>query len=139
MWSSVSCDNMLIIHGCFLESNEEFHLFNVYAPCDSRVKKCFWDSLSTRLDLLRGKKVCVCGEFNVVQCREERRSVTEGVLTSNSDSFNQFIEDNVLFNLPLCGRKFTWFKGDDKSMSWIDRFLFTEEWCLVWPNCLQIS
>jgi hypothetical protein len=22
-------------------------------------------------------------------------------------------------------------------MSWIDRFLLTEEWCLAWPNCVQ--
>ncbi|GAU37762.1 hypothetical protein TSUD_102790 [Trifolium subterraneum] len=37
--------------------------------------------------------------------------------------------------LPLSGRKFTWFKGDEVSMSRLDRFLLSEEWCLTWPNC----
>ncbi|MCI39255.1 cysteine-rich receptor-like protein kinase, partial [Trifolium medium] len=34
--------------------------------------------------------------------------------------FNRFIEDNILIDLPLSGRKFTWFKGDDLSMSRLD-------------------
>jgi hypothetical protein len=52
--------------------------------------------------------------------------------------FNLFIEDKLLIDLPLCGRRFTWFKGDGISMSRLDRFLLSEEWCLNWPNCLQI-
>jgi len=44
-----------------------------------------------------------------------------------------------LIDLPLCGRNFTWFKGDGKSMSRIDRFLLFEDWCLVWPNCVQVA
>jgi hypothetical protein len=39
----------------------------------------------------------------------------------------------------LGGRKFTWYKGDGKSMSQLDQFLLSEDWCLVWPNCLQIA
>lgn len=50
--------------------------------------------------------------------------------------FNEFIDDCVLIDLPLCGRKFTWFKGDGRSMSRLDRFLLLEEWCLLWPNCI---
>jgi len=53
--------------------------------------------------------------------------------------FNHFIEENVLHDLPLCGRKFTWFKEDSYSMSRIDRFLLYEEWYLEWPNCLQVA
>jgi hypothetical protein len=53
--------------------------------------------------------------------------------------FNRFIEDNNLVDLPLHGRKFTWFKGDGLSMSRLDRFLLSEEWCLVWPNCKQVA
>jgi len=43
-----------------------------------------------------------------------------------------------LFDLSLCDRKFTWLKGDVKSMSRLDRYLIFDEWCLLWPNCLQI-
>ncbi|XP_024630914.1 uncharacterized protein [Medicago truncatula] len=42
-------------------------------------------------------------------------------------------------DLPLHGRGFTWYKGDGNSMSRIDRFLLSEEWCAKWPNCLQVA
>ncbi|PNX82715.1 cysteine-rich receptor-like protein kinase [Trifolium pratense] len=45
----------------------------------------------------------------------------------------------MLIDLPLIGRKFTWFKGDGHSMSRLDRFLLSEEWCLNWPNCKQLA
>jgi len=33
VWSSVSQEHVLIIHGRFIKTNEIFYLFNVYAPC----------------------------------------------------------------------------------------------------------
>ena len=44
--------------------------------------------------------------------------------------FGLFIDDNELTDFPLCGRRYTWFKGDGTSMSRIDRILLSEEWCL---------
>ena len=34
MWSSTSFDHVLMIMGRFYKSNEQFVVFNVYAPCD---------------------------------------------------------------------------------------------------------
>jgi len=65
--------------------------------------------------------------------------VSEGLLMLDFAHFNHFIKDNVLFVLPLGGRKFTWYKGDGMPMSRLDQFLLYEEWCLLWLNCLQIS
>lgn len=79
VWSSVSRDHLLQIHGRFVRTNEEFYLFNIYAPCDPRGKQDLWASLSHRLQALRGAKVCVCGDFNAVRCAEERRSVRGAV------------------------------------------------------------
>jgi hypothetical protein len=42
-------------------------------------------------------------------------------------------------DLPFHGPKFTWFKGDDISMSHLDRFLLSEEWCFNWPNYKQVA
>jgi hypothetical protein len=92
-------------------------------------------SLTLHIQALRGKKVCVCGDFNAVRSREERKSVSDSVVT-DFGPFNSFIDDNVLIDLPLWGRRFTWFKGDGKSMSRLDRFLVSEEWSLTWPNCI---
>jgi len=78
VWSSVGVKHVLQIHGRFIQTNEEFYLFNIYAPCDVRAKHELWVSLSARLQVLRGKKVCVCGDFNTVWCGEERRSQRGG-------------------------------------------------------------
>ena len=99
-----------------------------------------WAALSVRLQSLQGKKVCVCGDFNAVRRPEERRSLKGGgENVSDYQHFCQFIDDNELIDLPLCGRRCTWFKGDGSSMSRLDRFLLSKEWCLQWPNCIQIA
>jgi hypothetical protein len=61
------------------------------------------------------------------------------MVAQETPHFNQFIDENGLIDLPLCGRQFTWYKGDGTSISRIDRFLLFEDWCLQWPNCLQVA
>ncbi|XP_045791342.1 uncharacterized protein LOC123886049 [Trifolium pratense] len=139
VWSTESREHVLWCHGRFSKTGEEFYMANVYAPCDDGAKQGLWESLSARLLLLAGKRVCVCGDFNAVKHIDERRSVRGGNRSSDHIPFNQFIEDNMLIDLPLIGRKFTWFKGDGHSMSRLDRFLLSEEWCLNWPNCKQMA
>ena len=139
VWSSVSQDNVLIIHGKFIRTNEVFYIFNVYAPCEVRAKQQLWGSLSVKLQLLQGKKVCVCGDFNAIRRPEERRPLRGAVLAQDIQQFSHFIDENGLIDLPLCGRRFTWFKGDGTSMSRINKFLLSEEWCIQWPNCLQVA
>ncbi|MCI07861.1 cysteine-rich receptor-like protein kinase, partial [Trifolium medium] len=67
------------------------------------------------------------------------RSSREGPRSSDHIPFNRFIDNSALIDLPLSGRKFTWYKGDGLSMSRLDRFLLSEEWCLTWPNCIQMT
>ncbi|MCH89856.1 endonuclease/exonuclease/phosphatase family protein, partial [Trifolium medium] len=35
-------------------SEEEFYLFNIYAPCENNAKQLLWDSLTGRLQQLGG-------------------------------------------------------------------------------------
>ncbi|GAU45931.1 hypothetical protein TSUD_100080 [Trifolium subterraneum] len=86
-----------------------------------------------------GLSLAGCGDFNAVRCQEERQSSRVGPRQSDHIPFNSFIEDNNFVDLPLGGRKFTWYKGNDLSMSRLDRFLLSEEWCLAWPNCVQVA
>ncbi|PNX84817.1 cysteine-rich receptor-like protein kinase, partial [Trifolium pratense] len=139
MWSSVSYEHVLWSHGRFLKNDEEFYIANVYAPCDNSAKQRLWDSLSNRIQLLDGKRVCVCGDFNAVKSVEERRSTRVGHSSLDHIPFQRFIDDNSLIDLPLGGRKFTWYKGDGSTMSRLDRFLLSEEWCMAWPNCAQVA
>jgi len=139
VWSTVSLDHAVMTHGQFIRSNEEFHLVNVYAPCDNGAKQILWDTLAVLLQPFVGKNICICGNFNVVHLLEEHRYVRLHVIQSNIAPFNRFIDDNSLVDLPLYGRKYTWYKGDDSSMSRLEEFLLSENWCLVWPSCMQVA
>jgi exonuclease III len=96
-------------------------------------------SLAARVHSLGNCNVCLCGDFNPIRSLEERRYVKGSHAVNDFASFNKFIDDCVLIDLPLNGRKFTWFKGDGRSMSRLDRFLLSEEWCLLWPNCFHVA
>jgi len=139
VWSSASMEHALIIHGRFLHTNDEFYLFNIYAPCYNGAKQLLWNSLTEHLQQLVEKNICLCGDFNAVWNMEERRSKGVAIQSLDCDPFNAFIDNNVLVYLPLHGRNFTWYKGDGNSMSRIERFLLSEEWCSRWPNCLQVA
>ncbi|WJX25077.1 hypothetical protein P8452_14152 [Trifolium repens] len=139
VWSSESHDHVLWCHGRFITSGVEFFVANVYAPCEDGAKRRLWDSLSARLQSLGRSRICVCGDFNAVKLVDERRSSRVGPRSVDHIPLSRFIEDNSLVDLPLHGRKFTWYKGDGLSMSRLDRFLLSEEWCMVWPNCKQVA
>jgi len=51
VWSTSSFDHVLSIHGRFISSNEEFHLFNVYAPYNGGDRQVLWDTLTIRLQV----------------------------------------------------------------------------------------
>jgi len=51
----------------------------------------------------------------------------------------RLIEEHSLINLLLIGRSFTWYMGDGKSMSILDRFLLSDVWCVAWSNWIQMA
>jgi hypothetical protein len=126
IWLSTN-EHVLWCHRRFLKAREVLYLANVYAPCDLGVKQTLWDSLLGRIQALNGERVCVCGDFNAVRSNEERRSSSVGSRALDHIPFNHFINDAILIDLPLSGRKFTWYKDDSLAMSRLDRFLLSEE------------
>ena len=139
VWSTVSLDLVLAVTDRFLMSGEQFVVFNVYAPCDTSRQQVLWNVLSSRIEALAGQNVCVCGDFNAIRSAEERRSVSSALHQAGIDSFDVFVVNNNLVDLPLRGRTYTWYRGDGRSLSRIDRFLLSENWCLSWPNCIQLA
>ena len=85
-----------------------------------------------------GEGVCVCRDFMQFVMWMKDGLIGVGV-AQETPHFNHFIDDNGLIDLPLCGRRFTWYKGDDTSMSRLDRFLLSQDWCLQWPSCFQVA
>ncbi|GKV15245.1 hypothetical protein SLEP1_g26043 [Rubroshorea leprosula] len=51
--------------------------------------------------------------------------------------FNCFIHTAELIDLPLVGRKFTWYNSNGQQMSRLDRFLLSNEWILNWKDVKQ--
>ena len=129
--TTISFDHVLVIVGHFLKTNESFVLFNVYAPCDVSRQQVLWDIISLKLNSYVGQNICICGDFNVVRCVEERRSVRVLCRQAGIANFNQFIDGHFLIDLSLHDRSFTWYRGDERSISRLDRFLLSEEWCLT--------
>lgn len=102
VWFSFTMEHVLGIQGQFIKSGTQFTLLNVYAPCDAHHQQLLWHNISFRMRSLLEKNVCVCGDFNVVRCPEERRSVSSVAIQQGSASFNDMISNNFfcLFTSP---------------------------------------
>jgi exonuclease III len=139
IWSSMSYGNVLVIKGKVISSDEEFMIFNVYAPCDLAAKREMWVTLKSKVLNNNDVNVCVCGDFNSVRGEDERKGRCTVYRQADASAFNDFIDSCYLIDLPICGRLFTWYKGDGVSMSRLDRFLLSEKWSETWPNSTQIA
>jgi len=83
--------------------------------------------------------LCVCGDFNSVGSSDEKKGRGVTFRQVEADHFNKLIKDCSLIDLPICGRLFTWYRGDGVSMSRLDNFLLSDRWCDVWPNCIEVA
>ena len=83
--------------------------------------------------------LCLCGDFNSVRSVDGRKGRGVTFCKHNYDISNTFINDSLLLDMPICGRLFTWYCSDGYSMSRLDRFLLSSNWCSVWPNSIQVD
>ncbi|KAG4211377.1 hypothetical protein ERO13_A02G100201v2, partial [Gossypium hirsutum] len=63
------------------------------------------------------------------------RSNYVGLLIS-SKAFNSFIDESKVVDLPLTGKRFTWFCSNNK-MSRLDRFLVDDYWLVCFNDLIQ--
>ncbi|GKU89448.1 hypothetical protein SLEP1_g3583 [Rubroshorea leprosula] len=109
-------------------------ILNIYSPCHLTGKRELWEEL---YNLIISKKGCWClsGDYNSVR-RVEERAGCHGV-SREMKEFDEFILRSELIDLPLVGRKFTWYNSNGKQMSRIDRFLVSEDWIAKWSDIKQ--
>ena len=70
-------------------------------------------------------------DFNAVRKPEERVGNIQGATTGSSREiveFNNFIDDVLLQDISLTGRRFTWYRVGGGAKSRIDRVLVSQEW-----------
>ncbi|PNY11183.1 cysteine-rich receptor-like protein kinase [Trifolium pratense] len=83
-----------------------------------------------------GGILSIWSDFNAV-CRGEERSGinnADGVTSTEIIEFHHFLEELELVDLPLLGRRFTWYQASGRAMSKIDRILISDEWASIWGN-----
>ena len=121
--------------GQHVKSAKRCCVVNVYAACSLKEKKRLWEDLSKCKEVSQIELWCFCGDFNAIRSQTERQGANKGDFTSEVKGFNEFIESNLLLDLPIVGKKFTWFRSNGTTKSRIDRVLVFEEWLQCWPMC----
>jgi exonuclease III len=75
----------------------------------------------------------IVGDINAVLVPEERRGMrVDSTLTSKMRRFKVFIVDLEVIDIPLLGRRFTWYNANEMTVSRIDRVLVSAEWLEMW-------
>ncbi|XP_068475160.1 uncharacterized protein [Phaseolus vulgaris] len=110
--SHVKGKGFIAVFGKHIKSNTSCAVVNVYAACNLNEKKICWKELTEDYRILFWVGVCVA-------------------------ILMLFIDANSLFDLPLVGKTFTWFKSNGSAKSRLDRVLVSEEWMDIWPMCKQ--
>jgi hypothetical protein len=78
-----------------------------------------------------GSKWCIVGDFNSVREVNERRGVGVNVMggvTQEITEFGEFLDALEVIDMPLIGRRFTWFHPNGTTMSRLDRVLLSNDW-----------
>nr|KYP36717.1 hypothetical protein KK1_042146 [Cajanus cajan] len=114
-------------------------LVNMYAPSEGRLKKRLWDELILCKENSPISLWCVAGDSNSVRSLKERVGLVYGMYaTTDIEVYNNFIEQLELVDVPLGGRKFTWFRPNGTVNSRIDRILVSRSWFVRWPGVSQL-
>ncbi|GKV07790.1 hypothetical protein SLEP1_g19511 [Rubroshorea leprosula] len=122
------------VFGAWGEERIPVHFVNIYSPCTLAGKRELWEELGNLINRRKGRW-CVGGDFNAVTRVEERAGCKDPTIEMND--FNSFIHDAGLIDLPLIGRKYTWYSSNGRQMSRIDRFLIFVDWLEKWGDVKQ--
>jgi len=91
---------------------------NIYASNKSQIRKRIREERIRRRNGSSRKLRCVTSDFNSIRGQHERPGIQRRDSQNvNYKMFNDFIEDMKLIDLLLVGRKFTWFKPNERLRS----------------------
>jgi exonuclease III len=134
------------------------YIVNVYSPCSLSGKRKLWnDLLEFKLNNEPGDW-CLGGDFNSISKVGERRGRNGPGSQSERAEFVSFIDALEVTDVPVTGKKFTWFSADGSAMSRLDRFLLSEgfiekggisnqmvgdrdisDHCPIWLECTRLN
>ncbi|XP_058778886.1 uncharacterized protein LOC131652909 [Vicia villosa] len=128
MWKKNTMDVLFSFKGegylglkvCWKE--DFYYVVNVYSSCDLSKKKVLWEKLLDLMRIYSDGEWILGGDFNAIKNARERKGRVEGSYKKETEIFAEFIHKSSLVDIPCKGKKFSWYSGDGKSMSRIDRF-----------------
>ncbi|XP_058754420.1 uncharacterized protein LOC131627572 [Vicia villosa] len=109
-----------------------YYIFNVYSACTLSLKRILWKRLIDLKNKYQDGEWIIGGDFNAVKKRSERCGLSSRNCNIEWREFSDFIDETGLVNVPCKGKRFSWFSGDGKSKSRIDRFLISNNIILSW-------
>jgi hypothetical protein len=112
--------------------NLVFTVINVYGPCVHVLKPSFLSSIEQIFASLLGP-VAIVGDFNLV--RSPRDKSNGNINSSEAASFNGFINNLGLLEIPLLDRQFTWSNQQNPPiLACLDRVLVNPKWSFALPD-----
>ncbi|XP_058733490.1 uncharacterized protein LOC131605112 [Vicia villosa] len=127
MWKEGECEVLFSFRGegflgiKAIHKGFPFFIVNVYSPCSLQSKRKLWkDLLQCKSDFSDGEW-CIAGDFNVVVSKRERCGTGSRSRMSEMKDFAEFIRSSNLIDVQCKGKRFSWFGGDGRSMSRLDR------------------
>lgn len=105
--------------GTWGDMTEASVIANVYSSCRLEDKRTMWRDLLEWKEHCPVTIWCLCGDFNSVRSEEERSGVSmnSGPQRREMAEFNRFIEEMGVLDIPLSGRKFTWYRPNGQAKS----------------------
>lgn len=107
----------IALEGTIKEANWQCCLCLVYGSCCPLERKNMFDEL-TALKQQIPCPMLICGDFNEILNPEDRRG--QNRVTSGMKVFQNWVSSNLLLEVKLSGRLFTWSRGNSRSK--LDRF-----------------
>ncbi|XP_058767498.1 uncharacterized protein LOC131641214 [Vicia villosa] len=105
--------------------NNLYYVVNIYSSCDLRKKKTLWNDFLILMEKYKDGEWILGGNFNAIKNDRERRGRAVSNNPREVELFAEFINKSSLVDIPCKGKKFSWYGGDGKSKSRIDRFLLS--------------
>ncbi|KAL8464782.1 hypothetical protein ACS0TY_034326 [Phlomoides rotata] len=105
----------VVVNGFWGVNRIECYLVNIYAPCPLAERGELWDRVQHVIVQNSYCNICIAGDFNSVRRGLER--VVRRAQTGSSDmaTFDDFIRDSELIDLPLHDINFTWYIQMDRA------------------------
>ncbi|GJT70269.1 retrovirus-related pol polyprotein from transposon TNT 1-94 [Tanacetum coccineum] len=126
------CDDyFIIVQGKWVNSNEVFYMINIYGPHETVAKTSLWSRMMDFIVTHEGHYI-IFGDMNEVHDESERHGTVFSRLEAHT--FNSFIDDTGLVDLPLGGRSYTWMNKEGTEMSKLDRFLVSNSVMDAFPD-----